>query len=275
MRPLLLAALLMLSACAYLSPGERTTQAMELARSAGWQPAMLAAGRFNLLAFLPPGFPRSQTLSIYIEGDGLPWITRLNPSTDPTPVRAWALHLALRHPSGSVAYLARPCQYVAAETEPGCGEMWWTSHRFAEEVIASTNIAIEQLRLRSGAKKLLLIGYSGGGAVAALVAARRSDVAGLITVAGTLDIDAWTGEHNFLPLTGSLNPADFWKNLASVPQIHFVGGRDKVMPLRVAAAYAAHFPSDRQPEIRMIDDFDHTCCWSDNWEKLFPADKFH
>jgi hypothetical protein len=44
--------------------------------------------------------------------------------------------------------------------------------------------------------------------VAALVAARRTDVDRLVTVAGNLDPTAWAVYQHIQPLTGSLNPAD-------------------------------------------------------------------
>jgi len=57
--------------------------------------------------------------------------------------------------------------------------------RFAPEVINSFSRAIDTLKEKSGAKYVELVGYSGGGAIAVLVAAGRSDVVGVRTVAVT------------------------------------------------------------------------------------------
>ena len=96
---------------------------------------------------------------------------------DPTPVNPLALQLALRDPSGAAVYLARPCQFVAAPDKRECARAYWTEQRFSPAVIAASLEAISQLKQRYGAQRLVLVGYSGGGAVASLVAAQRGDVA--------------------------------------------------------------------------------------------------
>ena len=257
-----------LTACAQVSsPLERGEYAGKIATQAGWKLENIVTEDFTLRAYLPPITHKTATLTIYIEGDGLAWITSSSPSYDPTPVDPLALKLALHDTAPSV-YLARPCQYVGAEQQPNCAQKFWTSHRFAPEVIHSSNQAIDQLKQRFGADKLILVGYSGGGAVAALVAAGRQDVARLITVAGNLDHQRWTVEHHLSPLFGSLNPADAWQPLQHVPQTHFVGGNDRAVGETISRAYAARFPVGYMPEIVVISNFDHHCCWEDHWPDL-------
>ena len=268
--PLLLACLL--AGCAGSSVHERRAAAARVALEAGWQRLDLDAGVFVLAAFLPPALGRTETLTVYIEGDGMAWIDGSTPSFDPTPRDPLALRLAVRDPRGQAVYLARPCQYVEGEDRRGCETRYWTGHRFASEVIAASNEAISQLKARYAARKLELVGYSGGGAVAALVAARRGDVARLVTVAGNLDTTAWTAGHRLTPLRGSLNPADAWLSLAPIPQRHYVGAEDPVMPPRYAQSYARRFPADRQPEIVIVPGFDHRCCWVRSWPALTSAD---
>ena len=62
------------------------------------------------------------------------------------------------------------------------------------------------MKEKSGAKYLELVGYSGGGAIAVLVAARRSDVVGIRTVAGNLDTRAFCKYQHVSALDGSMNP---------------------------------------------------------------------
>jgi hypothetical protein len=62
-------------------------------------------------------------------------------------------------------------------------------------------------------------------------------------------------------LNGSLNPADEWKKLVLIPQIHWVGGKDTVVPKEVAFAFANRFPASKKPEVLVIPAFNHTCCW--------------
>jgi dienelactone hydrolase len=206
-------------------------------------------------------------LTIYIEGDGLAWLNSSTPSDDPTPMDPLALKLALRDDAPS-AYLARPCQYAADDRKKSCAQKYWTHSRFSEEVIQSGNQAIDQIKHKFAAKKLVLVGYSGGGAVAALIAARRLDVARLITIAGNIDHLAWTRKYHLSPLSGSLNPADEWIYLQHIPQTHFIGGKDEVIGGYVARSYASHFPADLQPSIVVVPQYDHHCCWVDNWPAL-------
>lgn len=135
----------------------------------------------------------------------------------------------------------------------------WTNARFS--LVHATQQAINALKARHGAKNITLIGYSGGGAIATLVAANRRDVLRLITIAGTLDTAAWVRQNSLTPLYGSLNPADAWKSLVAIPQTHWVGGKDIIVPQAVAFAYADRFPIGKKPEIIIKPTYDHTCCW--------------
>lgn len=249
----------------------REQTATQLAQSAGWQLSTINTSHFVLATYLPKKIEKNKTLTVYIEGDGFAWQTTTTISANPTPIKPLALQLALAHPPhyGAAAYLARPCQYVSGIQWKNCSQSDWTDRRFSSTVIDSTNQAITELKNRFGASELILVGYSGGGAVAALVAAQRDDVLKLVTVAGNLDIDFWTTQNKFKPLVGSLNPADQWSKLVALPQTHFVGEEDTKVRPEVAYAYAKRFPANAQPEIREIPDFDHYCCWARDWRTLF------
>ena len=140
--------------------------------------------------------------------------------------------------------------------------------RYAEPVIAATNQAIDRLLATSGARGVWLYGHSGGGAVALLVAARRDDVLGVVTVSGMLDTLAWTRMNGMPPLALSLNPADATARLERVPQLHFVGAEDEVVPEAVARAYAAHFPAGHAPQVRVVPSQDHQSHWAEAWPEL-------
>lgn len=271
MKFVLLILLLWLTACAHIpSPQERADSAQQLAAQAGWEKERVIADDFSLLAYLSKISGNTETLTFYIEGDGMAWVSSSMPSSDPTPVNPLALKLALRDPAPAV-YLARPCQYMGVEQQHNCTMKYWTSHRFSPEVIRATSQAIDIFKRRFGAKKLILVGYSGGAAVAALVAAQRQDVERLITIAGNLDHDAWTAERHISRLSGSLNPADAWQQLNLIPQKHYVGGKDQAVGESVARAYAARFRSGTSPSIVVIPDFDHHCCWEARWPALKDA----
>jgi pimeloyl-ACP methyl ester carboxylesterase len=252
--------LFVLSACATQNVADRIESSKRIATNAGFESIIINAPQFSLQAFIQPQI-KVDILSIYIEGDGHAWRNSQTPSDDPTPINPIALKLALKDPRLGVAYLGRPCQYVGAQYSKNCDEMVWTDRRFSPEVVAASNFAIDQLKDRYHAKKVKLIGYSGGGAIALLVAANRTDVDRVITVAGNIDTRAWVSHHRLRPLLGSLNPADFAKQLVTIPQIHYVGGRDEVVPALVAKSYVAKFPQNQRPAIHMINDYAHVCCW--------------
>lgn len=266
----LLLVLLALAACSNLSPLARRQGADALALAHGWQPLRLPARSFILAGYAPVAATSQTptTLTIYVEGDGMAWLSPSLPSDDPTPLRPVALELALRHSHGAAAYLARPCQYVEADERSHCSPQYWTDRRFATEVVDATSEAIDALKQRFHASRLILVGYSGGGAIAALVAAQRQDVVRLVTVAGNLDPQAWTRLHGVPALTGSRNPADAWQTLQDIPQLHFVGAEDTNVTQEVVAAYAARFPPEKRPKIMMVEGISHTCCWAARWRSL-------
>lgn len=228
-------------------------------------PLVVKAGAFDLYTLGPRSFVPGQPLSLYIEGDGFAWRNRYQPSDDPTPRDPVALKLALGDPGANVVYVARPCQYVTGANRRNCHPAYWTSARFAEEVIAATQVVLDHYGAKAQAGSVKLYGYSGGGAVAVLLAARRHDVVQLVTVAGVLDSDAWTAMDDSTPLFQSLNPAMVAGQVAAIPQRHLVGGDDKVVPLAVARSYGARGAAN---SITLISGQDHDCCWAAAWPGL-------
>lgn len=274
MRWLLVAAIVAgLAGCATPSPQARRDSAMVWASAQGWRPLLLPGAAFDLQAFVPERLQRTERLTVYIEGDGLAWLDRHTPSFAPTPADPLALRLAVADAGAQAVYLARPCQYTQGASFKGCEFRYWGTHRFAPEVIGALNDALGELKRRYGATDLVLVGYSGGGAVAALLAARRDDVAALVTVAGTLDTAHWTQVQRLSPLLGSLNPRDAAALLARVPQWHFVGLRDDVVPRSVLNHFLDRVsdsasPGARPSTVEAMPDFDHHCCWAAAWPQL-------
>lgn len=261
---------LCLAACSALpTPAERTRLADDLAAGRHWVPRDIQAGSFLLRAYLPDRPTPSDELTIYLEGDGLAWINSTQPAADPTPRDPLALRLAIAQPGGPVAYLARPCQHVGADTAD-CRQSYWTDGRFAPEVVAATNHAIERIKRDFSARRLTLVGYSGGGAVAALVAARRHDVVRLVTVAGNLDHQAWSRQHRLTPLAASLNPANVAGSLKHVAHWHLVGGRDTNITPEQTRSFLARGGLP-QSAMQVVEHFDHRCCWVEAWPRLWQT----
>lgn len=248
--------------------GDRAGSAMALASAQGWGMLDLAQGSFHLAAFAPQDVRPDTRLTIYIEGDGLAWSSPTTPSPDPTPRDPVALRLALAQPSGNAAYLARPCQYLGA-AKAGCAQAYWTDARFAPEVVGAMNGAVSTLKARFGAQRIQLVGYSGGGALAALIAARRSDVTRVVTVAGNLDHAEWTTHHDLTPMARSLNAAAVAPALSGLSQVHFIGANDRVIPPDLARAWPKGFTGAADENLKIVPGFDHRCCWADAWGSLF------
>jgi len=271
-RTLLTAAALALTGCATFDFAGNREALLDRAKSEGWQTQRLAFEPFALLT-LARGEPAgSTTLTIYIEGDGLAWLDRTTPSSDPTPLRPVGLRLALADPAPNILYLARPCQYLGISKPGECNLRYWTSHRYAEDVVVALNDAIERRKQRIRAQDVELIGYSGGGVIAALIAGRRTDVVRIVTVAANLDLAAWTKTLGVDAMPASLDPAREIDRIKATPQYHLVGTDDESVPPSVVRSYVSR--NARPSNMRVIEevkDYDHDCCWHRDWVARITA----
>ncbi len=204
-------------------------------------------------------------IRVYIEGDGLSWITRSTISDNPTPITPLALHLMLEDDATCKLYLARPCQYI---NSPTCKADYWTSHRFSKEVIDSYNEILDSFK----GKSFHLYGYSGGGTIATLLSAQRDDVVRLVSIAGNLDIVYWAKRHHITPLYGSLNPADFADKLLHVTQFHLIGDNDVIIPKEIFDSYRAKF-EDKSTIQSKIYPATHTKNWEQNFKNFLEENR--
>lgn len=204
----------------------RQESADRVAENAGFTPHMVKAGAFWLQTYQKVSNP-SLPYVIYIESDGFAFRNKVRVSNDPTPIRPMLLDLATQDSRANVIYLARPCQYGATFTDNYCNNSYWTSKRMSEEVVNSINVAVKEL---SHGKPVDLIGYSGGGGIAVLVAARNPQTRSIITIAGNLDHVRFNKHHETSRMIGSLNPIDVATKVNHIPQIHYTGSKDEVIP---------------------------------------------
>jgi Serine hydrolase (FSH1) len=261
-----------LTACAPASFQELLAAADQLASSSNLKPLNVNAGKFVLRAYARIT-DSSQPASLYIEGDGKAWITRNRLSPNPTPQDPIALKLAAADSvSGNIIYLARPCHYQSKShyefQDWVCTPEYWTSHRYGEAVIKSINAAIDQLKTQYQLSTFNLIGYSGGGALAVLVAARRKDVSTIRTVAGNLHIDQFVELHMASALRGSINPVSVANQIKKIPQLHFVGVNDKIVPGVIAQSYREQVVDPHCIRIVYVDDASHSSGWVSKWSDL-------
>ena len=124
--------LIFVSGCAVTMPFiDRSYSADKVASSGGFEKSYIKSGRFTLTSYSRinrPGDP----INIYIEGDGVSWLTRTQVSSDPTPRKPLVLELAAIDPAENVAYIARPGQYTATGI-PDCDVSYWSDKRFSEK----------------------------------------------------------------------------------------------------------------------------------------------
>jgi hypothetical protein len=212
--------------------------------------------------------PSDTRLIVMIEGDGSPWIrggTQI--AADPTAGEPLMLRLAAQMP-GSRIYLGRPCYMLGAERDARCSTELWTADRYSERVVASMSVAIDGFVAAHGFNEIILLGYSGGGTLAVLMAPRIHVPVRVVTIGANLDIAAWTRVQGYLPLTGSLNPADEPALPRSIPELHLYGDRDTNAGRDVAARYLDRIDP---ASVRVIVGYDHVCCWVRDWARIWES----
>ncbi|MBF0453805.1 MAG: alpha/beta hydrolase [Magnetococcales bacterium] len=261
----ILLASLLISGC--LGSTNRRELAREIAENGSLRGEIIRTDLFNLLSYSRLARP-DQPLTVYIEGDGQAWINRHTRSKDPTPRIPVALKLAVLDFAPNVAYLGRPCQFVQRDDRRNCRGEFWSQERFSEPVISATNQAIDQLKKRAQATSIHLVGFSGGGAVAVLAAAQRSDVKSIRTLAGNLDHQAFTQFHGVSPLTGSWNPMDVVEKIKTIPQLHFSGSSDTTVPTSIAQSFIDAQGKTGCAGLIIQKKMDHNGEWEALWPEL-------
>jgi hypothetical protein len=227
--------------------------------AAGFASSVTPGDRFRHVVLDKPGRP-SRVLHVYIDGDGTPW-ERDRPAADPTPRNPLVLEL-MRLDEGRSLYLGRPC-YHGLAGDPGCAPALWTSDRYSDAVVSSMTAALRAHVASQTFDRVAFIGYSGGGALAMLLAPRVPQAAAVVTVASNLDTDAWTAHHRYLRLAGSLNPAAQAPLPPNVYQRHYVGDRDRVVPPKTLPVGSLEGAT-----VVLVPGFDHVCCWPRLWPSI-------
>lgn len=263
---MLLLVLVAINACS----SSRHQNALTHAQTSDFQKKRIAAPPFSLTSFGRVQ-AQGQNANLYIEGDGLAWVSRKTPSRDPTPKNPLALRLATQDRAPNVFYLARPCQYSKLITDQPCPQKYWTSHRFAAEVIESMNDAIETLKTQNDITGFHLIGFSGGANIAALLAARRSDILSLRTVAGNLDHETLHRIHKVSQIPHSMNAINIARQINHIPQHHFIGAKDKVVAPAIAESYIRASADQNCIRATILPDTTHQNGWLEAWPNLLQS----
>ena len=262
----LILVLFLFSGCQTTDSLKTTTQ---LARQKHLSIQIIQTSGFPIMA-MQPGFDKSSDiLRIYIEGDGKAWMRSGRPSSNPTPVNRLVHKIMTEDEKRDIAYLARPCQFIM---QPDCSSYIWTFGRYDQKVIDSINEAITKLKQQYDFKQLELIGYSGGATIALIIAAKRNDVISVRTVAGNLDPEFTNNFHKVSPMPTALNPVSFANNLKQVPQIHFYGENDLIIPKGISDHYLKYFVDSTCIQTVLVEKASHHDGWAEKWAGLLTKE---
>lgn len=261
MRHYLWVSAMLLSACA--TPSERFAQS---ASALGLKELTLRTDRFAHRIYHRAGISKNtadKTLHVYLDGDGTPWLQKRWIADDPTSRNPIILKLMAQDSAPSIL-LGRPCYHGFSHTEP-CHNKFWTSHRYSAPVVESMASALVQWLETTDFSEIALIGYSGGGTLAVLIAPYIDQVKTVVTVAANLDVKSWSELHGYMPISGSLNPVSGPLLPSSIRQFHFTGGKDDNVPPFITDAFVK---SRNGGQAIVYSDFDHQCCWAEAWPAI-------
>ena len=259
--PLLVAVTLLLCACA--TPSQRYARE---ALALGFASDVISGDPFRHVVYSAGLDTDVDALHVYVEHDGTPWIDGTIVSDDPTPRTPFALELMARD-SGPRLFLGRPC-YFETRVDAGCSTLMWTHRRYAPEVVRSMAAALRAFLVRHAYRQVVLIGYSGGGTLAWLLASHIPQTTTVVTIGANLDTEAWTKLHGYDPMLGSLDPAREPPLPASITHVAFVGDRDENVPPSIVRSFAARHPATHVVDLAR---FDHRCCWLERWPALLAS----
>jgi pimeloyl-ACP methyl ester carboxylesterase len=206
----------------------------------------------------------SGALHVYIEGDGHPFLAPTQVALDPTPREPMMLRLMMHDPAASI-YVGRPC-YLGLARDWNCNPAYWTTRRFAPEVVDSLEAALRSEAARAQASTIELYGHSGGGTLAVLLASRVAAVRRVVTIGANLDTAAWCSLHGYTPLLGSLNPVDVDLRSEHLRVLHLVGSEDTNTPPAFVESAAAR--TGAIGSVHIITGYNHNCCWQKIWASV-------
>ena len=213
---------------------------------------------FNILTLQKIPDPKKK-VRIYVEGDGFAYVNKSRPSVDPTPRSTVLLDLMEQDDHQNLVYVARPCQYIDSEK---CHEKYWTTKRFSKEIIQSLNIVIDDFRDH----EIELVGYSGGGLV--VLALDHKNVKNIRTIAGNLDFDEFARLHRVKTIkTAIIN----YPKLSIMPQIHFIGAFDNVVPIEVFNKYQRKLLRKNCVSIKVLGTVTHNTGWTKRWREMLKV----
>ena len=223
-------------------------------KMAGFQRKDILGDEVTLAAWTKNIKPLTK-LRIYIDGNAKSVGLFGKKPTVETPV---ARFYAQKDTYPHIMYLSRPCLYV---DNPKCNPAVWEEGQFQEEIIDEMKAAIDRTLKKYHIKEIELIGYDGGATMALLLATRLKDVdVKVITIAGILNTEQYALLNDVDLSEYTQNPAKELFSLSHIHQVHFIGAKDKVVPIEFIKLFRKNMPDPLHFEVNVVQSATH-----DNW----------
>ncbi len=222
----------------------------------GFKSYQIPANHTMMAVWVKNGMKPSQKVRIYIDGNAK--TTGFFGKKRPTVENPIAKELALKDPYPYIIYLGRTCYYIEQSV---CKPITWEKGKYMPEIIDEMKLSIERLQKKYRISEIELVGYDGGGTIALLLATRiRQIPVKVITIAGIVNTEHYALFHDEELPEGSLNPADESYLSARIPQVHYVGGQDQIMPIAFTKDFVKKLPKPVSAQVKAIPSATH-----DNW----------
>ncbi len=205
-------------------------------------------------------------LHVYLDGDGTPWKSEIRVASDPTARNHLILKMMAKDRAPAIL-LGRPC-YYGLNLSHFCNNRLWTSARYSKDVVDSMKSALKHWISTKNIKRLALVGFSGGGTLATLLASDLERIETIVTIAANLDVTAWSKHHGYLYLTASMNPMTDARIPPTIRQIHLAGLKDENVPSDIIEAFSR---TQRNAVYLPQAEYDHSCCWPDIWPSILAT----
>ena len=240
----------------------RINKAFDLAVQNNYKPKIINSSLFPIQIFYQEN--NSNHAVIYLEGDGLVINKYGEVALDSTPTDPMALRLASvdkRHVTKIV--INRPFHYIKSKHSDS---RYWTTARYAPEVIQSILEVIKNCRKEFHFKTIEIVAYSGGASVALLLAPHLENIEKITSFAGNLDHKNWTRHHATGHLFDSLDPLKNKAILGHIQQVHFLGTIDVNTTIDLGKQYKQQIDTDKVT-IVSVEGFDHDSNWPSVWQE--------
>ena len=260
----------LLPGCTEVSQTLRLEKAQRLYHPAQLSRTTIHTDHFPIAVFERIG-EKNAAATIYIEGEPRGSINSHTTRFDPTPLDPVGLKMAVKDKSENLIYLGQPCAYFTVDVMTKCDRELMTTRRFSDDVIEGYSKVLQHYKDIYGVSGFHLVGYSGGGSIAALLANKHPEVLSLRTVAANLNTNIAERISNTESFRGSRNPSEDVFTLGVVPQHHFIGARDEFVRPAILAGYLSEIGPSRCVRTTLVPGVSHRNGWEEIWPSLMNA----